>query len=84
MSALIAMKPGERESGPSPRGGLLEAVDPAHAIQEVRENRELRRNCYTQLHWNAGQFTTALSRHLYVMRDRTPEQEDVSALWLYR
>ncbi|MEV4430002.1 hypothetical protein ACN9M0_34710 [Streptomyces sp. R-07] len=55
-------------------------LEMAHAIQEARENRELRRACYTQLHRDARQFTTALSRHLYVMRDRTPAQEDVSAL----
>ncbi|MFJ7086490.1 hypothetical protein ACIQU8_25050 [Streptomyces griseus] len=52
----------------------------AHAIQEARENRELRRSCYTQLHRDARQFATALSRHLYAMRDHTLGQEDVSAL----
>ncbi|MFD4953608.1 hypothetical protein [Streptomyces sp. NPDC058451] len=55
-------------------------LEMAHAIQEARENRELRRSCYTQLHRDARQFATALSRHLYVMRDRTLGQEDVSAL----
>ncbi|MFE6980361.1 hypothetical protein [Streptomyces griseus] len=52
----------------------------AHAIQEARENRELRRSCYTQLHRDARQFATALSRHLYAMRDHALGQEDVSAL----
>lgn len=55
-------------------------LEMAHAIQVARENRELRRSCYTQLHRDARQFATALSRHLYVMRDRTLGQEDVSAL----
>ncbi|MFJ9123373.1 hypothetical protein ACIRJS_04740 [Streptomyces sp. NPDC102340] len=55
-------------------------LEMAHAIQEARENRELRRSCYTQLHRDARQFATALSRHLYVMRDHTLGQEDVSAL----
>ncbi|ANP52371.1 hypothetical protein J2Z21_008284 [Streptomyces griseochromogenes] len=55
-------------------------MEMTRAIQEARENRELRRSCYTQLHRDARQFATALSRHLYVMRDRTPGDEDVSAL----
>ncbi|MGW7522656.1 hypothetical protein [Streptomyces sp. NPDC054783] len=55
-------------------------LEMVQAIQEAREARELRRSCYTQLHRDARQFATALSRHLYVMRDRTPGQEDVSAL----
>ncbi|MFF2847208.1 hypothetical protein ACFVT5_12820 [Streptomyces sp. NPDC058001] len=55
-------------------------LEMAHAIQEARENRELRRSCYTQLHRDARQFATALSRHLYVMRDCTLGQEDISAL----
>ncbi|WP_233534313.1 hypothetical protein [Streptomyces murinus] len=55
-------------------------LEMAHAIQETRENRELRRSCYTQLHRDARQFAPVLSLHLYVMRDRTLGQEDVSAL----
>ncbi|MEU7278922.1 hypothetical protein AB0A69_09125 [Streptomyces sp. NPDC045431] len=55
-------------------------LEMAQALQEAREYRELRRSCYTQLHRDARQFATALSRHLYVMRDRTPGQEDVAAL----
>ncbi|CAL2066867.1 MULTISPECIES: hypothetical protein [Streptomyces] len=55
-------------------------LEMAHAIQETRENRELRRSCYTQLHRDARQFAPVLSRHLYVTRDRTLGQEDVSAL----
>ncbi|MYW10012.1 hypothetical protein GT034_16870 [Streptomyces sp. SID2563] len=55
-------------------------LEMAHAIQEARENREVRRSCYTQLHRDARQFATALSRHLYVMRDHTVGPEDVSAL----
>ncbi|GGN51407.1 hypothetical protein GCM10012285_41500 [Streptomyces kronopolitis] len=55
-------------------------LEMVHVIQDARDNRELRRSCYTQLHREARQFATALSRHLYVMRDRTLGQEDVSAL----
>ncbi|MGA5896559.1 hypothetical protein [Streptomyces venetus] len=55
-------------------------LDMSQALQEARENRELRRRCYTELHRDARQFCTALSRHLYVMRDRTPGEEDVQAL----
>ncbi|CAL2056401.1 protein of unknown function [Streptomyces murinus] len=29
-------------------------LEMAHAIQETRENRELRRSCYTQLHRDAS------------------------------
>lgn len=50
------------------------------ALQEARESRELRRHCYTELHREARQFCTALSRHLYVMRDGTPGHEDARAL----
>ncbi|MDI3409459.1 hypothetical protein [Streptomyces cavernicola] len=55
-------------------------LETAQALQEARENRELRRSCYSQLHRDARQFTTALSRHLYVVRDRQPGDEDVRAL----
>ncbi|MFB4426584.1 hypothetical protein C5F59_036560 [Streptomyces sp. QL37] len=51
-----------------------------HAFEQAREHRELRRGCYTELHKDARQFSTALSRHLYVMRDRTAEAEDIRAL----
>lgn len=52
----------------------------SRAIQEAREDRELRRRSYTDLHRDARQFATALSRHLYVMRDRAVADEDVRAL----
>ncbi|WP_354641307.1 hypothetical protein [Kitasatospora camelliae] len=55
-------------------------LEMGHAIQEARENLELRRRCYTELHREARQFATALSRHLYVMRDRAPGEEDIRAL----
>ncbi|MFJ3812374.1 hypothetical protein ACIPWE_39195 [Streptomyces sp. NPDC090073] len=55
-------------------------LEMTHAIQEAKENRELRRSCYTQLHRDARQFTTALSRHLYLLRDRLPAEEEVAAL----
>ncbi|WP_229895944.1 hypothetical protein [Streptomyces cinerochromogenes] len=46
-------------------------LEMTHAILEARENRALRRSCYTQLHRDARQFATALSRHLYVTRSVT-------------
>ncbi|MEV0241279.1 hypothetical protein AB0I06_15290 [Streptomyces sp. NPDC050674] len=55
-------------------------LEMARDLQEARESRELRRSCYTALHRDARQFCTALSRHLYVLRDRTPGDEDVQAL----
>lgn len=47
-------------------------LEMAQDLQEARESRELRRSCYTELHRDARQFCTALSRHLYVLRDRAP------------
>ncbi|MEG8281194.1 hypothetical protein [Streptomyces sp. AHA2] len=55
-------------------------LEMSQALQEEREDRELRRRCYTELHRDARQFCTALSRHLYVMRDRAVGEEDVQAL----
>jgi type II secretory pathway pseudopilin PulG len=55
-------------------------LEMTQAIQEARESRELRRRCYSELHRDARQFCTALSRHLYVLRDRTPSDEDIQAL----
>lgn len=52
----------------------------SQALQEEREHRELRRRCYTELQRDARQFCTALSRHLYVMRDRAVGEEDAQAL----
>ncbi|MFJ9448554.1 hypothetical protein ACIRRH_43180 [Kitasatospora sp. NPDC101235] len=55
-------------------------LEMGHAIQEARENRELRRRCYTELHREARQFATALSRQLYVVRDRPAGEDDIRAL----
>ncbi|WP_328413514.1 hypothetical protein OG542_23220 [Streptomyces violaceus] len=55
-------------------------LEMTQALQDARENQELRRRCYTELHRDARQFCTALSRHLYVLRDRAPGDEDVRAL----
>ncbi|MET9934221.1 MULTISPECIES: hypothetical protein [unclassified Streptomyces] len=52
----------------------------SRSIQEAREDRELRRQSYTDLHREARQLATALSRHLYVMRDRKVEDEEVRVL----
>ncbi|MFJ9417953.1 hypothetical protein ACIRPT_27925 [Streptomyces sp. NPDC101227] len=55
-------------------------LEMAQALQDARESRELRRSCYSELHRDARQFGTALSRHLYVMRDGTPSDEDIHGL----
>lgn len=46
----------------------------------VRENLLLRRTCYVELNRDARQFTTALNRHLHVMRERQVEDADRTAL----
>lgn len=48
--------------------------------EEIRENRSLRRSCYVELNRDARQFTTALNRHLHVMRERGVEDADREAL----
>ncbi|WP_406860713.1 hypothetical protein ABZO31_09745 [Streptomyces sp. HUAS MG47] len=50
------------------------------AFQEAREQRELRRRCYSELHRDSRQFATALSTHLFVVRDRTTSDADIRAL----
>ncbi|MGI5466176.1 hypothetical protein [Streptomyces sp. CA-132043] len=55
-------------------------LEMTHAFEEARQHRELRRGCYAELHRHARQFATALSRHLYLMRDRAAEAEDIRAL----
>ncbi|MCX5192963.1 hypothetical protein OOK31_03485 [Streptomyces sp. NBC_00249] len=44
--------------------------------EETREIRALRRTCYAELNRDARQFTTALNRHLHVMRERGVEDAD--------
>ncbi|MEV8547692.1 hypothetical protein [Streptomyces sp. NPDC051572] len=48
--------------------------------EEMRESRSLRRTCYVELNRDARQFTTALNRHLHVMRERGVEDADSDAL----
>lgn len=48
--------------------------------EEVRENRSLRRTCYVELNRDARQFTTALNRHLHVIRERDVAEGDTDAL----
>ncbi|MFC9681033.1 hypothetical protein [Streptomyces sp. NPDC056948] len=55
-------------------------LEMTQTIQEARDHREMRRRCYTELHRDARQFCTALSRQLYVLRDRTPGDEDFQSL----
>ncbi|MFI6850558.1 hypothetical protein OG535_37540 [Kitasatospora sp. NBC_00085] len=52
----------------------------SQAFSETRENLALRRDCYTHLYRDARQFATALNRHLRVLRDRTPGEDDARAL----
>ncbi|MEU6459737.1 hypothetical protein [Streptomyces sp. NPDC047065] len=48
--------------------------------EEVRDARSLRRTCYAELNRDARQFTTALNRHLHIMRERGVEKTDSDAL----
>ncbi|MFE5511544.1 hypothetical protein ACFQ9J_13125 [Streptomyces sp. NPDC056529] len=48
--------------------------------EEVRENLLLRRTCYVEFNRAARQFTTALNKHLHVMRERAVEESDTEAL----
>ncbi|GGR29147.1 hypothetical protein GCM10010497_34340 [Streptomyces cinereoruber] len=48
--------------------------------EEGRENLLLRRTCYVEFNRAARQFTTALNKHLHVMRERAVEESDVEAL----
>ncbi|MEU6868173.1 hypothetical protein ABZ924_33930 [Streptomyces sp. NPDC046876] len=48
--------------------------------EEIREYLTLRRTCYVALNRDARQFTTALNRHLHVMRERGVEDADRDAL----
>ncbi|MFJ6938403.1 hypothetical protein [Streptomyces sp. NPDC101132] len=50
------------------------------AQEEARETRQLRRTCYVELNRDARQFTTALNRHLHVMRERGVGEADIAAL----
>ncbi|MFC0052174.1 hypothetical protein [Streptomyces actinomycinicus] len=55
-------------------------IEFVHEHEEIRENRSLRRTCYVELNRDARQFTTALNRHLHVMRERGVEDADRDAL----
>ncbi|MFI6146273.1 hypothetical protein [Streptomyces sp. NPDC051109] len=48
--------------------------------EEIRAYLALRRTCYADLNRDARQFTTALNRHLHVMRERAIEDADRDAL----
>ncbi|MFI0738829.1 hypothetical protein ACH4PU_12205 [Streptomyces sp. NPDC021100] len=51
------------------------------AHDDERENLVLRRTCYTELNRDARQFTTALNRHLHILRERgTADEADKTAL----
>ncbi|MFI1735594.1 hypothetical protein ACH40E_41650 [Streptomyces acidicola] len=55
-------------------------TEPLRDQEKVRENLLLRRTCYVELNRDARQFTTALNRHLHVMRERSVEETDSEAL----
>ncbi|QLE75833.1 hypothetical protein FGW37_01970 [Streptomyces rectiverticillatus] len=55
-------------------------IELVRSHEEIRENRSLRRACYTELNRDARQFTTALNRHLHVMRERDVEDADRNTL----
>ncbi|MFJ7342759.1 hypothetical protein ACIQU3_21000 [Streptomyces sp. NPDC101110] len=48
--------------------------------EEVREYLLLRRTCYAELNRDARQFTTALNRHLHLLREDGVEEADKDAL----
>ncbi|GAA2247860.1 hypothetical protein [Streptomyces indiaensis] len=48
--------------------------------EDVREYLLLRRTCYAELNRDARQFTTALNRHLHLLRDGGVEEADKDAL----
>ncbi|MFE1788026.1 MULTISPECIES: hypothetical protein [Streptomyces] len=48
--------------------------------EEVRENLALRRTCYAALNRDSRQYTTALNRHLHVMREQGVQDADREAL----
>ncbi|MEV7726344.1 hypothetical protein AB0P15_16560 [Streptomyces sp. NPDC087917] len=52
----------------------------ARTQEEVREEHTLRRTSCVELNREARQFTTALGRHLHVMRERAVEDADRDAL----
>ncbi|MGK5548720.1 hypothetical protein ACSNOH_28905 [Streptomyces sp. URMC 127] len=55
-------------------------IELVRALEDAREYRSLRRTCYVELNRDARQFTTALNRHLHVMRERGVEDADRAAL----
>lgn len=55
-------------------------IELVRAHEETGESRSLRRTCYVELNRDARQFTTALNRHLHVMRERGVEDSDRDAL----
>ncbi|WP_234319280.1 hypothetical protein [Streptomyces sp. NRRL S-237] len=55
-------------------------IELVRAHDEKRENQALRRTCYADLNRDARQFTTALNRHLHILRERTVEDADKVAL----
>ncbi|MFD8147692.1 hypothetical protein [Streptomyces sp. NPDC059708] len=55
-------------------------IELVRAHEEVRENLALRRGCYTALNRDSRQYTTALNRHLHVMREQGVQDADREAL----
>ncbi|MFD4248042.1 hypothetical protein ACFWP3_41695 [Streptomyces sp. NPDC058525] len=58
----------------------VKEIELVRGQEEIHENRVLRRTCYVELNRDARQFTTALNRHLHVLRERDVEEADRVAL----
>ncbi|MEU9148862.1 hypothetical protein [Streptomyces sp. NPDC048349] len=58
----------------------LREIEIVRSHEEIHENRVLRRACYVDLNRDARQFTTALNRHMHVLRERDVEEADRAAL----
>ncbi|MGR4885023.1 hypothetical protein ACIPUC_37205 [Streptomyces sp. LARHCF249] len=58
----------------------LREIELVRGQEDIHENRVLRRTCYVELNRDARQFTTALNRHLHVLRERGVEEADRAAL----
>ncbi|MGP3687547.1 hypothetical protein ACTVZO_23145 [Streptomyces sp. IBSNAI002] len=58
----------------------LREIELVRGQEETHQSRVLRRTCYVELNRDARQFTTALNRHLHVLRERGVEEADRVAL----
>ncbi|MEU8778980.1 hypothetical protein [Streptomyces sp. NPDC048606] len=70
--ALLTQRGGERAK--------RREIELVRGHEETRAYLTLRRTCYADLNRDARQFTTALNRHLHVLRERAIEDADREAL----